>query len=73
MHTLRNHVDRFGLAPDGRVLRNAAGGYVDPAAYGKTWERARKKVLAPHEHPTLLAKESVQEWSRRSEDSSPRG
>ncbi|WP_349632817.1 integrase [Streptomyces sp. ML-6] len=127
VRTLRNHVDRFGVAPDGRVFRNVAGGYVDAAAYGKTWERARKKVLAPHEQPTLLAKrpydlrhagisfwlhsgvdpaecarragqsiqvlfqyyakfldglqehsnrlieESMQEWSRRSEDGSPRG
>lgn len=56
VHTLRKHVDRFGVAPDGRVFRNAAGGYVDAAAHGKTWERARKKVLAPHEQPTLLAK-----------------
>ncbi|MFH8621961.1 alpha/beta fold hydrolase [Streptomyces vietnamensis] len=56
VRTLRKHVDRFGVAPDGRVFRNAAGGYVDAAAYGKTWERARKKVLTPHEQPTLLAK-----------------
>ncbi|MEV7565622.1 site-specific integrase [Streptomyces tanashiensis] len=127
VHTLRKHVDRFDVAPDGRVFRNAAGGYVDAAAYGKTWERARKKVLTPNEQPTLLAKrpydlrhagisfwlhsgvdpaecarragqsiqvlfqyyakfldglqehsnrlieESMQEWSRRSEDSSPKG
>ncbi|WP_314250697.1 hypothetical protein [Streptomyces sp. DSM 40907] len=53
---LRDHVDRFGVAPDGRVFRNAANGYVEPAAYGKTWARARKKVLAPDEQPTLLAK-----------------
>ncbi|MFJ5097967.1 hypothetical protein [Streptomyces sp. NPDC088557] len=127
VRTLRDHVDRFCVAPDGRVFRNAAGGYVDAAAYGKTWERARKKVLAPDEQPTLLAKrpydlrhagisfwlhsgvdpaecarragqsiqvlfqyyakfldglqehsnrlieESMQEWSRRSEDSSAEG
>ncbi|MFD8639213.1 hypothetical protein ACFV14_02780 [Streptomyces zaomyceticus] len=109
------------------MFRNAAGGYVVAAAYGRTWERARNKVPAPHEQPTLLAKrpydlrhagtsfwlhsgvdpaecarragqsiqllfpyyakfldglqehgnrlieESMREWSRRSEDSSPRG
>ncbi|MEU5328755.1 site-specific integrase [Streptomyces parvus] len=125
VHTLRKHVDRFGVAPDGRVFRNAAD--VDAAAYGKTWERTRQKVLTPNEQPTLLAKrpydlrhagisfwlhsgldpaecarragqsiqvlfqyyakfldglqehsnrlieESMQEWSRRSEDSSPKG
>ncbi|MFC9621100.1 hypothetical protein ACFTXM_14180 [Streptomyces sp. NPDC056930] len=56
MRTLRDHVDRFGAAPDGRVFRNAADGYVDAAAYGKTWERARKKALAPNEQSTVLAK-----------------
>ncbi|MFF0428007.1 hypothetical protein ACFYUJ_26790 [Streptomyces sp. NPDC004520] len=55
VHILRDHVDRFGVAPDGRVFRNADDGYVDAAAYGETWERARKKALAPHEQPTLLA------------------
>ncbi|MEU1228009.1 hypothetical protein [Streptomyces sp. NPDC005828] len=38
------------------MFGDAAGGYVDAAAYGKTWERARKEVLAPKEQPTLLAK-----------------
>ncbi|GAA3814330.1 hypothetical protein GCM10023083_55620 [Streptomyces phyllanthi] len=36
---LRAHLDRFGVATDGRVLRNDAGNYVDAAAYGTTWAR----------------------------------
>ncbi|WP_327276783.1 hypothetical protein [Streptomyces sp. NBC_01224] len=38
------------------MFRNAADGYVDAAACGKTWERARKKALAPNEQSTVLAK-----------------
>ncbi len=33
------------MASDGRLFRNQAGNYVDPAAYGTTWARARKYVL----------------------------
>lgn len=39
---LREHVDRSGVAPDRRLFRNQAGNYVDAAAYGTTWGRARK-------------------------------
>lgn len=53
---LRGHIDRFGVAPDGRLFRNAAGNYLDAAAYGTTWKRAREYVLTPHELSTRLAK-----------------
>ncbi|WP_267888940.1 MULTISPECIES: hypothetical protein [Streptomyces] len=43
-------------------------------AYGKTWERAREKVLdGLQERSNRLIEESMQEWSRRSEDNSPKG
>ncbi|MFD4867861.1 hypothetical protein [Streptomyces sp. NPDC058412] len=44
------------MAPDGRLFRNAAGNYVEAAAYGITWARARRKALADHEQSSLLAK-----------------
>jgi integrase len=53
---LRGHIDRFGVAPDGRLFRNEAGGYVEAAAYGKTWARARDYVLTPVGRSSLLAK-----------------
>jgi integrase len=53
---LRAHVDRFGVAPDGRVFRNAAGGYVDAGAYGITWARARAEALTVEEQVLMLAK-----------------
>ncbi len=50
---LRAHIERFGVAPGGRLFRNQAGNYVDAAAYGTTWARARKYVLTRTE---LVAK-----------------
>ncbi|MFB7590205.1 hypothetical protein [Streptomyces sp. NPDC056169] len=52
----RSHIDRFGVAPDGRLFRNQAGNYVDPSAYGTTWARARKYVLTRMELSSGLAK-----------------
>ncbi|WP_329371006.1 hypothetical protein [Streptomyces sp. NBC_01483] len=34
---LREHIRTFGVAPDGRLFRNAAGNYIDASAYGITW------------------------------------
>ncbi|MFG2148825.1 hypothetical protein ACGFRG_32200 [Streptomyces sp. NPDC048696] len=42
---LQVHVERFGVAPDGRLFRNQKGKYVDASAYGMTWSWARKDVL----------------------------
>ncbi|MEU4800451.1 hypothetical protein [Streptomyces sp. NPDC023327] len=50
------HIKRFGVALDGRVFRNQAGNYVDASAYGITWARARKHVLASPELASGLAK-----------------
>ncbi|MFD7569965.1 tyrosine-type recombinase/integrase [Streptomyces sp. NPDC059810] len=56
VRTLRVHIERFGVAPDGRLFRNQAGNYVDPAAYGTTWARARNYVLTRMELTSGLAK-----------------
>lgn len=53
---LRAHVNRFDVAPDGRLLRNQAGNYVDAAAYGLTWARAREYALTRTERTSRLAK-----------------
>ncbi|ATL25628.1 phage integrase family protein [Streptomyces formicae] len=53
---LRAHIERFGVAPDGRLFRNQASSYVDAAAYGTTWARARKCVLTRTELASGLAK-----------------
>ena len=52
---LREHIERFGVAPDGRVFRNAAGNYIDASAYGITWRRAREAPLTLEELALELA------------------
>jgi integrase len=53
---LLDHVARFGVAADGRIFQNAAGNYIDAAAYGITWARAREAALTLDEHALNLAK-----------------
>ncbi|MGW8065995.1 hypothetical protein ACVV2G_27905 [Streptomyces ziwulingensis] len=52
---LREHIEHLGVASDGRVFRNAAGNYIDAAAYGTTWHRAREAALTPDELALGLA------------------
>ncbi|MGW0584214.1 hypothetical protein ACWD25_51855, partial [Streptomyces sp. NPDC002920] len=53
---LRAHVKGFDVAPDGRLFRNQAGNYVDAAAYGITWARAREYALTRTDQTSRLAK-----------------
>ncbi|WP_412566355.1 integrase [Streptomyces europaeiscabiei] len=53
---LREHIQHFGVATDGRVFRNAAENYIEPSAYGITWGRAREAVLTLEEQTLELAK-----------------
>ncbi|MEU6540727.1 hypothetical protein [Streptomyces sp. NPDC047000] len=53
---LRAHIDRFGVAGDGWLFRNQAGNYVDAAAYGKNWARARESALTRMERVSGFAK-----------------
>ncbi|MEU0282335.1 hypothetical protein [Streptomyces sp. NPDC006195] len=53
---LREHIRTFGVAPDGRLFRDAAGKYIDASAYGITWGRAREAVPTLDEHALDLAK-----------------
>lgn len=56
VHNLLAHIERFGASPDGRVFQNETGNYVDTAAYGTTWARARESALTPTEYASGLAK-----------------
>ncbi|MFH9424993.1 hypothetical protein [Streptomyces sp. NPDC017529] len=42
---LTAHTEHLGVVPDGRLFRNMAGDYVDAAAYGTAWARARELAL----------------------------
>lgn len=43
---LRDHIDRFGTALDGRLFRGRRGAVLSESTYGRTWQRAQTKVLS---------------------------
>ncbi|WUI00965.1 site-specific integrase [Spirillospora sp. NBC_00431] len=53
---LRDHIDRYGVAPDGRLFRTERGGIILPSGYGRTWHRARTLALTPAEEASPLAR-----------------
>jgi integrase len=55
VHLLRNHVARYGTAPDGRLFRAVRGGRVSSTEYSRLWFAARQHTLPPHEMHTPLA------------------
>ncbi|MGO4751295.1 site-specific integrase, partial [Streptomyces sp. 2MCAF27] len=52
---LREHIERYGTAPDGRLFRAAKGGRVRSTEYCDLWEEARTEVLSEQEAATPLA------------------
>ncbi|MEW2266200.1 tyrosine-type recombinase/integrase [Streptomyces sp. NPDC047853] len=55
VHLLRQHIERYGTADDGRLFRASRGGRVPSTEYCDIWERARKVVLTPREVKSDLA------------------
>lgn len=49
---LRNHLDRFGTAPDGRLFRTRTGKRLDATTYRHIWNLARNYGLNPTERHT---------------------
>ncbi|MEU7177241.1 MULTISPECIES: tyrosine-type recombinase/integrase [Streptomyces] len=52
---LRDHLDRYGAAPDGRLFRSARGGVLLSKEYPQVWKKARKTVLTGAQAATPLA------------------
>ncbi|ROP38632.1 tyrosine-type recombinase/integrase [Saccharothrix texasensis] len=52
---LRDHLDRFGTAPDGRLFRSPNGGVVSSSTYYRVWEEARQYALTPAQAASPLA------------------
>ncbi len=52
---LREHIDRYGVAKDGRLFRSPAGGVVGASTYSRVWEEARGLALTPRQVATPLA------------------
>jgi integrase len=55
VNLLRAHIDRFGLAEDGRLFRSPNGGIVGSATYARVWEQARLFAFAPSQVASPLA------------------
>jgi integrase len=52
---LRAHIERFGLAADGRLFRSPNGGVVGSATYARVWHLARALALTPTQFTSPLA------------------
>ncbi|MGK5551691.1 tyrosine-type recombinase/integrase [Actinomadura kijaniata] len=52
---LREHLDAFGTADDGRLFFTRSGGDVSGSAYAKVWKQARTLALTPDQVESPLA------------------
>ncbi|MFI9720884.1 site-specific integrase [Streptomyces sp. NPDC052396] len=52
---LREHIEEFGVAEDGRLFRAAQGGHLLSKEYGDVWRAARLAVVTEAEAATPLA------------------
>ncbi|NYI95898.1 integrase [Streptomonospora nanhaiensis] len=46
---LREHVERFGCGPDGRLFRSEQDNPIQPSTYWRVWQRTRELALTPEE------------------------
>ncbi len=53
---LRQHLEEFGVAPDGRLFRSERGGVVASTAYTEVWQEARALALTPAQVASPLAR-----------------
>ncbi len=52
---LRDHIDRHGVAADGRLFRTRTGGLISGSAYAKVWKEARTYAFTPEQVASPLA------------------
>ena len=53
---LRQHLRKYGTAPDGRLFRGARRGILSESTYGRIWHAAREIALGPQLAATSLAR-----------------
>ena len=56
MTILRQHITRYGLAPDGRLFRSEQGGVPYPSSYRYVWQQARPLGRTPSQAASPLAR-----------------
>ncbi|MFI6455861.1 tyrosine-type recombinase/integrase [Streptosporangium amethystogenes] len=52
---LRDHIDRHGVAADGRLFRTCTGGLISGSAYARVWKEARTYAFTPDQVASPLA------------------
>ena len=52
---LRQHLRKYGTAPDGRLFRGARDGFLSESTYGRIWHAAREIAFGPQLAATSLA------------------
>ncbi|MFG2284821.1 tyrosine-type recombinase/integrase [Streptomyces sp. NPDC048595] len=52
---LRTHIDRYGVASDGRLFQAAQGGILLSKEYADIWKQAREAALTPHQVDSSFA------------------
>jgi integrase len=52
---LQEHIERFGVAKDGRLFRSERGNVVSGSTYSRVWEEARRFALTPRQVDSSLA------------------
>ncbi|MET8159375.1 tyrosine-type recombinase/integrase [Sphaerisporangium sp. NPDC005289] len=52
---LREHIDRYGVAPDGRLFRTAKGRPFSSSAYSGVWQQARRVAFTAEQAASPLA------------------
>jgi integrase len=53
---LHQHLNEFGTAADGRLIRGVRGGDLSDSTYGRIWQRAREQTLTPDKVASPLAR-----------------
>jgi integrase len=53
---LRNHIERYGVTPDGRLFRGVRGGALASSTYDRIWKEAREKALTPEQQTSPLVR-----------------
>jgi integrase len=53
---LRDHIERLGVGPDGRLFRTGRNGAIQDGDYAEVWRNARRAVLTPEQVDSPLAR-----------------
>lgn len=52
---LRQHIEKFGVGPDGRIFRAAEGGHLLGKEYSDIWKKCREKALTQKQRASPFA------------------